>query len=347
MKLGDIVRCTTKPGNLNFYPNMIGVIVHSKEIGCTMSPGKCYSNYVCSIRYPLKNENDGPLDLPIKWMIVDAVPDSCLEVLPAFSGDKFDDKAVVEFVAEKNSKAVKNYLIADTANRFSVNASLFPSNVTARMQDNLEKNIRKLEVALGIKPEIDANHDIDQFKSAVVGTPGYAYTKPKSWSMNELAAFGTTHPAEIWNFIKTKERNDETMVIVPVAKKIVYNYPATTVIWSDGTKTTVKCSKDQEFSEYYGYLAALAKKVYKTNGVIDRMIRDKREYGKQHEVRLHTKTVMVDMMNGESSNGPAVINYSCADAYRTYSGSMVSDDRPVDPDGEIDIRKNNNVPNEE
>lgn len=63
--------------------------------------------------------------------------------------------------------------------------------------------------------------------------------------------------------------------------KIIFNDPATIVFWNDGEKTVVKCAKDQKFSEYYGYLAAMAKKIYGTNGVINRLIKDKRTYGKK------------------------------------------------------------------
>ena len=59
-------------------------------------------------------------------------------------------------------------------------------------------------------------------------------------------------------------KKEETMKTVPTyaVKKIIYNPPATIVFWEDGSKTVVKCSKDDEYSPYYGFLAALAKKVY-------------------------------------------------------------------------------------
>lgn len=56
-------------------------------------------------------------------------------------------------------------------------------------------------------------------------------------------------------------------------KRIVYNNPATIVFWNDGTKTVVKCAETEIFSEYYGFLACLAKKIYGTNSEISRVIR--------------------------------------------------------------------------
>lgn len=54
--------------------------------------------------------------------------------------------------------------------------------------------------------------------------------------------------------------------------KIIFNPPATIVFWEDGTKTVVKCAEEDEFSEYYGFLVALGKKVYENNSQIKKLI---------------------------------------------------------------------------
>ena len=48
-------------------------------------------------------------------------------------------------------------------------------------------------------------------------------------------------------------------------KKVIFNDPATIVFWEDGTKTVVKCSKNDSFNPYNGFCAALAKKIYGTS----------------------------------------------------------------------------------
>ena len=45
-------------------------------------------------------------------------------------------------------------------------------------------------------------------------------------------------------------------------KTIIFNPPATIVFWKDGTKTVAKCGADEEFSEEFGFLACLSKKIY-------------------------------------------------------------------------------------
>lgn len=59
----------------------------------------------------------------------------------------------------------------------------------------------------------------------------------------------------------------------PGVKKIIFNNPATVVFWKDGTKTVVKCMEGQPFSEYYGFLCALGKKIYGSNSKLSNIIK--------------------------------------------------------------------------
>ena len=45
-------------------------------------------------------------------------------------------------------------------------------------------------------------------------------------------------------------------------KKVIYNDPATIIIWSDGTKTVVKCMEDEDYDPEKGFMAAVTKKVF-------------------------------------------------------------------------------------
>lgn len=58
--------------------------------------------------------------------------------------------------------------------------------------------------------------------------------------------------------------------VTPV--KIVFNNPATVVFWKDGTKTVVKRQKGTPFNKYYGYLAALGKKLHGSTIKVERLI---------------------------------------------------------------------------
>lgn len=63
-------------------------------------------------------------------------------------------------------------------------------------------------------------------------------------------------------------------------KKIIYNPDnlTTTVLWVDGTTTIVRCSPNDEFSEYNGFIAALAKKIYGGTGPINQVIKRNKSY---------------------------------------------------------------------
>lgn len=44
-------------------------------------------------------------------------------------------------------------------------------------------------------------------------------------------------------------------------KKVIYNDPATTVIWHDGSKTTIKCHDEDSYDPVIGFLLCVIKKI--------------------------------------------------------------------------------------
>lgn len=67
-------------------------------------------------------------------------------------------------------------------------------------------------------------------------------------------------------------RQDVSVFAAITPVKIVFNNPATVVFWKDGTKTVVKRQKGTPFNKYYGYLAALGKKLHGSTIKVERMI---------------------------------------------------------------------------
>ena len=54
---------------------------------------------------------------------------------------------------------------------------------------------------------------------------------------------------------------------VPDIKDVVFNPPATIVLWADGTKTVVKCQENEdEYSKEVGLAMCICKKVYGDKG---------------------------------------------------------------------------------
>lgn len=54
--------------------------------------------------------------------------------------------------------------------------------------------------------------------------------------------------------------------ISDLIEKVIFNNPATIVIWKDGTKTIVKANGDDPFIQEYGLAMAIAKKVLGNKG---------------------------------------------------------------------------------
>lgn len=55
-------------------------------------------------------------------------------------------------------------------------------------------------------------------------------------------------------------KDSDTNVYIPSIKDVIFNNPATIVLWNDGTKTVVKCQGDDEYSEEVGLALCIAKK---------------------------------------------------------------------------------------
>lgn len=72
--------------------------------------------------------------------------------------------------------------------------------------------------------------------------------------------------------LNQKEVEEEYWEFDDLVKRIVFNPPATIVFWFDGTKTVVKCGKDQPFNPYYGFCAAVTKRMLGHNCAINRHI---------------------------------------------------------------------------
>jgi len=74
------------------------------------------------------------------------------------------------------------------------------------------------------------------------------------------------------------EVNRDVLRPCPTPMRICYDGLTTVVFWEDGTVTSVRCSEEDKdkFSEYSGFTAALAKKMYGTHSDIARLIEKKR-----------------------------------------------------------------------
>lgn len=61
--------------------------------------------------------------------------------------------------------------------------------------------------------------------------------------------------------------------LVPKPVEVIYNDPATVVIWEDGEKTVVKCSDGDAFDPEKGLLLCIAKRFYGNSGRFNNVLR--------------------------------------------------------------------------
>lgn len=65
-------------------------------------------------------------------------------------------------------------------------------------------------------------------------------------------------------------------------KKVIFNDPATIVYWGDGSKTVVKCCKEESFDPEKGFAMAFLKKLYGNDNTYHKLfkewVRDKEQY---------------------------------------------------------------------
>lgn len=83
----------------------------------------------------------------------------------------------------------------------------------------------------------------------------------------DLKKYLLTDKLNLHELFKRKEAETMTfemknILFMPEPQKIFFRNPTTIVFWKDGTVTSVRCSKDDVFTEFGGYTAALAKKMY-------------------------------------------------------------------------------------
>ena len=60
-------------------------------------------------------------------------------------------------------------------------------------------------------------------------------------------------------------------------QKVIYNNPATIVMWSDGTKTVVRCQEGDEYDRRTGLLLCFAKKLFGNTGKYNDVMKEWRD----------------------------------------------------------------------
>lgn len=182
---------------------------------------------------------------------------------------------------------------------------------------------------------LDKTYVIHDIRGSLIGYQKVALLKEEEGYISDgfiesLEALELVKPdADICEKEELRKEILSKMATIKVAKtknfyslnvsKIIFNPPATIVFWEDGTKTVVKCSAEDEFNEYYGFLAALGKKVYESNSQIKKLIDKKAEW---HKNKKNKKDISDVSMNSLGE----VLEYLCTDTFDRYDGNNEKED---------------------
>ena len=109
-------------------------------------------------------------------------------------------------------------------------------------------------------------------RSVIVGPDG-----------NEHTVYLSAHPVVCGDLDGDDDYSEEGSL---VPTRIIFNPPATIVYWEDGDKTVVKCEEGTEFNEYFGFCAALAKRIYGNNSQVKKHLAIAGEYAKKPKKKV-------------------------------------------------------------
>lgn len=103
---------------------------------------------------------------------------------------------------------------------------------------------------------------------------GWNGSSTKSWNSDLIIKVDTENLLN--NKMKKKEGYSNLfkgyLDFVPNVKKIIHSGRCTIVIWTDGSKTIVKQSENDDWDEYAAFCAAFCKKIFGSTSAVKRTI---------------------------------------------------------------------------
>ena len=155
-----------------------------------------------------------------------------------------DNSSSVYHFIDEASRSAPYWIVADTSNEYS--AILFCDIVDYRQYDY---NCRLILKTNGIDTWMACNFGLQELMEDLKMAEELIPYNNYSIKSNAIELM----------YIST---DSKPLVNMPVISDIYYIAPYTTVKWMDGTTTTVKAGKDDEFNKEYGLAMAIAKKYY-------------------------------------------------------------------------------------
>ena len=108
-------------------------------------------------------------------------------------------------------------------------------------------------------PDAPSNYPRIRFIASVGTKPDPESEKAREEFLKTLTLFNIRNT--VYGLPSASFEKSKMTYGCPGIKKVIFNEPATIVIWDDGTKTVVKCSEGDTYSEWSGLAFCICKKL--------------------------------------------------------------------------------------
>ena len=92
----------------------------------------------------------------------------------------------------------------------------------------------------------------------------------------------------------------------PIPKKVIFSGPATTILWKDGTKTTVKCQEGDEWTPDVGIAMCYLKKMLGNKGNYNKIFREAEKVSEVQYKKEDLTAAKTVEIKGDSYYGSAL-----------------------------------------
>lgn len=92
----------------------------------------------------------------------------------------------------------------------------------------------------------------------------------------------------------------------PIPKKVIFSGPATTILWKDGTKTTVKCQEGDEWTPDVGIAMCYLKKMLGNKGNYNKIFREAEKVSEVQYKKEDLNAAKTVEIKGDSYYGSAL-----------------------------------------
>ena len=165
-----------------------------------------------------------------------------------------------------------------TSDSTAITADSYATTVTNTISTNDK------DICDAIRREVTRRMEMEEKKARgvsfdalekVLRKMGIFLTEVRQDSFNEYAEIiCKVNPIDWYTSFDERDTNKCRKDSRPHPKKVIFSGPATTILWTDGTKTTVKCQGDDVFDKETGIALCYLKKMLGNQGNYNNIFRE-------------------------------------------------------------------------